>query len=318
MLVSAEDTYNNSKLNYLKYLLFGAFVIGTLVVWILSFSLSRSALKPLYNFRKKIQEITDSNLKIRLSGEKREDEINTLANSFNQMMDRIDNAYERQKEFTGNASHELRTPIARIVAQLENQLNRDSLDPATRTNLESISEDTFQLSEMVSSLVALADINSRENSRSLMRLRLDELVFSSVADLSKTCPDFKLKFEIEQQPGNEHAPEIAGDETLMKIALRNLMKNAYNYSDNHTVDCLIRRENGQLQLLICNKGEIPDVENTTTLFTTFYRGSNTAGVSGSGIGLSIVKRVMDFHNATVFFKVIPPDTNQVLIVFDIA
>jgi two-component system sensor histidine kinase ArlS len=318
VLVSAEDTYSNSKLNYLKYLLFGAFVIGTIVVWILSFSLSKRALQPLYDFRKKIQAITDSNLKIRLSEEKREDEINTLANSFNQMMDRIDNAYERQKEFTGNASHELRTPVARIAAQLENQLNRDGLDPLTKANLESIFEDTFQLSEIISSLVALADINSREHHSSFVKLRLDEAVFSVVADLSKIYPDFKLKFEIENYTGNETELHISGDETLLKIALLNLFKNAYKYSDNHTVECLIRQDAQHIELLITNTGEVPEVKDTNTLFNTFYRGSNTKDASGSGIGLSIVKRVLvEYHKATIVYNIIDDNTNQVKVVFEL-
>lgn len=315
VLVSAEDTYNNSKLNYLKYLLFGAFLIGTIVVWILSFRLSKRALQPLYDFRKKIQEITDSNLKIRLSEEKREDEINTLANSFNQMMDRIDNAYERQKEFTGNASHELRTPVARIAAQLENQLNRDDLDLATRRNLESIFEDTFQLSEIISSLVALADINSREHHSSFVKLRLDEAVFSVAADLSKIYPDFKLKFEIENNSDNETELNISGDETLLRIALLNLFKNACKYSDNNLVECLIRQNKLQIELLITNTGQVPDVKNTNILFTTFYRGSNIRDASGSGIGLSIVKRILEYHKASIFYNIIDNNTNQVKVVF---
>lgn len=316
VLISATDTYDN-KLDYLKYLLFGAFIIGTSIVWILSFSLSKRALKPLDNFRRKIQEITDSNLKIRLSEAKEEDEINTLANSFNQMMDRIDNAYNRQKEFTGNASHELRTPVARITAQLENLLHRDGVDPVTKANLASISEDAFQLSEIVSSLVALADINSREHHFSFAKLRLDELVFTAVAGLSKIYPDFKLKFEIENNTGKETDLEIMGDEALLKMALLNLFKNAYIYSDNHAAECVIRQGKQDITLLITNTGDVPEVEDTTTLFTTFYRGSNIKYISGSGVGLSIVKRVIEYHNSIIVYHIVDKNTNQVQITFSL-
>ncbi|QEM06443.1 HAMP domain-containing protein [Mucilaginibacter rubeus] len=315
VVVSAEDTYDNSKLNYLKYLLLGAFIIGTTTVWVLSFRLSKRALKPLDNFRQKIQEITDSNLKIRLSEAKREDEINALANSFNQMMDRIDNAYDRQKEFTGNASHELRTPVARIAAQIENLLHRNGLDADTRANLASVFDDTFQLSEIISSLVAIADINSREHHSSFAKLRLDELIYSTVADLSKIYPDFKLKFEIENNTGNETDLEISGDETLLKIALINLFKNAYLYSDDHSLECLIRQENKEIELLITNSGEPPLVEDTATLFTTFYRGSNVKYIAGSGIGLGIVKRVLEYHRSTINYQIIDKNTNQVQVIF---
>jgi len=314
VVVSAEDTYDN-KLNYLKYLLLGAFIIGTAVVWILSFSLSKRALKPLDDFRKRIQEITDRNLKIRLARDKRQDEVNALANSFNQMMDRIDNAYNRQKEFTGNASHELRTPVARIAAQLENLLERDDLNADVKLNIASIFDDTFQLSEIISSLVALADINSSEHNFSFVKLRLDELVFNTVTQLTKVYPDFKLKFEIENNSENNAEPEISGDEILLKIALLNLFKNAYLYSDNHFPECVIKQGDKQVYLVITNTGQAPELDDTGTLFDAFYRGSNVGHTPGSGIGLGIVKRILEYHQADIVFQIIDKNTNQVIVTF---
>jgi signal transduction histidine kinase len=314
VLIAAKDTYDD-KLNYLKYLLLGAFIIGTTIVWILSFRLSKNALRPLDDFRKNIQEITDSNLKIRLSEAKKEDEVNALANSFNQMMDRINQAYNGQKEFTANASHELRTPVARITAQLENLLHRDSLDAITRSNLTSISEDTFQLSEIISSLVAVADINSREHNSSFIKLRLDEMIFGAVVELSKVYPGFKLKFEVENETGNDTNLEVMGDETLLKIVFVNLLKNAFIYSDNGFPECTIKQRSDYIELHIINTGVVPDVADTKTLFTTFYRGSNTKHISGSGIGLSIVQRILKYHNAEIGYYIIDKNTNLVVATF---
>jgi len=315
VLISADDTYYNNGLWDIKIILFCAFVTGTAIVWLLSFDLGKKALEPLDNFRRKIQEINDSNLKIRLHKEEREDEINALANSFNQMMDRINNAYDRQREFTSNASHELRTPIARIAAQLENLSLRDGLDEAVRVNLESIFQDTFQLSDVVSSLVALADINSREHRLSFQKIRLDEIVYTSTAQLAKIYPDFKLKFEIENNTVKETDLEITGDETLLKIVFLNLFKNAYLYSDNRQPECLISQEEGKVIVYITNIGETPDVADTNSLFTAFYRGSNSNSIEGSGIGLGIVKRIIDYHNAEVKYQIIDNRTNQVSVIF---
>jgi signal transduction histidine kinase len=314
LLISAKDTYD-SKLNYLKYLLLGAFIIGTIIVWILSFSLSKNALRPLDNFRKKIQQVTDSNLKIRLSEAKKEDEITALTNSFNQMMERIDNAYNGQKEFTANASHELRTPLARITAQLENLLHRNGLDPNTKSNLTRISEDTFQLSEIISSLVALADINSREHHSSFIKLRLDEMIFNAVTELSKVYPDFKVKFEIENDTKKDTNLEIPGDETLLKIVFVNLLKNALIYSDNGVPECVIKQKYDSIELHITNTGLVPDVADTSTLFTTFYRGSNTKHIAGSGIGLSIVQRILKYHKAAITYHILDKNTNLVIVTF---
>jgi signal transduction histidine kinase len=317
VLISAEDTYGNRKLVFLKYLLLGAFIISTISVFLLSFIVSKKSLQPLDNFRKQIQDITDNDLTVRLSKAKREDEINALANSFNQLMDRIDNAYTRQREFTGSASHELRTPVARITMQLENLLQVKDLDPAVKSILISIAEDAFQLSEIISSLIALANINNQQNAIAFIPIRLDEMIFSAAAEISKNYPDFKLKFEIENTTSNELDIEVQGDETLIKMVMLNLLKNAFVYSADGMVDSLIRQTSGSLQVIITNKGEVPDVSDASVLFNTFYRGSNTHNKAGSGIGLSIVKRVLQYHHASIIYQIPDDNTNQVMISFPI-
>ncbi|MBD1391574.1 histidine kinase dimerization/phospho-acceptor domain-containing protein [Mucilaginibacter glaciei] len=315
VLISAEDTYGNRKLVYLKYLLMGAFIISTLLIWFLSFFVSKRNLMPLDNFTTQIRDITDKNLNVRLKKAKHEDEINTLVSAFNQMMDRIDGAYNRQREFTGNASHELRTPVARIAAQLENILHDDELEPAMKKNLASIADDIFQLSEIISSLVALAEINNRQHSISLGKTRLDELVFNAAAQISAANPGFKLKFEIENLTTDDTELEVDGDETLLLMVMLNLLKNGYLYSDNRCVECIIRQKPTGIDVIFTNTGEVPDVTDTNLLFGTFYRGSNTLHKQGSGIGLGIVKRVLQYHDADVSYHIIDQNTNQVIVTF---
>lgn len=315
VFISAEDTFSNRRLAFLKYLLIVAFAVGTTLVWLLSFGLSRKSLKPLDDFRRQIQNITDNDLTIRLSTAKQQGEINALARSFNQMMDRIDYAYSSQREFTGNASHELRTPIARITAQLENLIHNPDLNAGIKSSLKSISEDTFQLSEIVSSLVALAYVNNHDGSMPFKNIRLDEMVFSAASELSAMYSDFRLKFEIENITKREIDLEISGDDTLLKIVLKNLFKNAYVYSNNHNVECIIRQKADCIELIITNTGEAPNVEDTAMLFTAFYRGSNTNKVPGSGIGLSIVRRVLQYHQATIDYQIVDSNTNLVLVTF---
>jgi len=315
VLISGTDTYGNRKLNYLMYLLIGAFVTGTTLVWMLSFSVSKKSLEPLDAFRKQIQEIADNELTIRLPKAKREDEINALANSFNQMMDRIDNAYSRQREFTSQASHELRTPVARIAARVENMLQDDELDAEMRTYLSSVAEDAFHLSEIISALISFAEVNNRRNAVLFKPVRLDELIFSAADEISAIDSNFKLKFEIENNSSNETDIEIKADEVLLKIALLNLLKNALLYSDNKLVECCIKQKDHSIEIAVTNTGPVPQVKDTDVLFSTFYRGSNTKNKSGSGIGLSIVKRILDYHQASVAYNIIDSNTNQVIVTF---
>ena len=314
VLISAEDKYGNSKLNYLKYLLLGAFLLGTAAVWMLSFYLSKKSLRPLDIVTRKIQEITDKNLKTRLEEQERQDEIHALSYSFNQMMDRIDKAYSRQKEFTGNASHELRTPVARIVTQLENLQQNKELDDCTRRSLKSISDDGYQLSDIVTSLLLLSQIDNIDGLAAFQKIRLDEIVFNTAAQLGKTYPDIKLQFEIENTTAHDVDIEVKGDETLLGIAVTNLLKNAYHYSDNKVVNCTIKQNADTVEIFITNTGEVPEVQDTSLLFRTFTRGSNVHSKPGSGVGLSIVQRIVHYHSATIAYNIYDR-LNEIVVTF---
>ncbi|HWJ26959.1 MAG TPA: ATP-binding protein, partial [Flavisolibacter sp.] len=232
-----------------------------------------------------------------------------------QMMNRIDQAYQRQREFTGTASHELRTPLARIITQLENVLQTRKINPEVEAVLKSISEDIYQLSDIVSSLLLLSEMDNKGESKFFQSIRLDELLFLSASQLSKLYPDFKLYFEIENGTSRDLNLEILGDETLLKIALVNLLKNAYLYSDHQTVNCVLRQEEKFVELRITNQGAVPQIEDTDLLFQTFRRGTNVRQQVGSGVGLSIVRRILQYHDARVQYQIPDNRTNMLIVTF---
>lgn len=315
VLVAAEDRYGNSKLAYLKYLLIGAFLVGTALVWIVSFYVARRSLAPLDKVTRQIREITGRNLTVRLPQSETQDEINDLSGSFNQMMDRIDRGYSRQKEFTANASHELRTPLARMIAQLENLLKETPTGERQEAVLRSIAEDSYLLSDIVTSLLLLSEVESSSKLSGFKPVRLDEVVFLSAARLVKSYPRFRLQFEIENKEGGEVNLEVAADETLLAIAVGNLLKNAYLYSTTGVVKCILRESSEGLQLAIINRGPVPEVADTNALFQTFTRGNNSVNKPGSGLGLSIVNRIMHYHAAAVHYRIAAPETNEVVLTF---
>jgi nitrate/nitrite-specific signal transduction histidine kinase len=118
-LISAQDKYGKRKLQFLNVVLTVSFLIATAIVWLASFNFTKRLILPLDNFQKKITNISSNNLTERLVETGKEDEINLIAKAFNQMMRRIEDSYKNQQEFTANASHELRTPIARIITQTQ-------------------------------------------------------------------------------------------------------------------------------------------------------------------------------------------------------
>ncbi|MBE7170263.1 MAG: HAMP domain-containing protein [Williamsia sp.] len=313
-LVSAEDKYGKSKLRYLRILLTFAFVAGSLLVWFLSYYVSKKALLPLDKFRNKIITITEKNLNEKLPASTGNNEIGVLSNAFNQMLDRINTSYSRQKEFTSNASHELRTPITRIVTQLENLMQNPATPPATNEILREISAGCYQLSDIISSLLILSKMDNNPQAKGFQPVRLDEVIFYAEEQLKKLYPDFKFQFEIESTADDINI-ELNGDETLLRIAIGNLLKNGYLYSSDGIVQCVMKPRAGMIELQITNRGETPQVADTSLLFNTFTRGKNVQHKAGSGLGLSLVKRILDYHQAHVEYRTPEMDVNQLVVRF---
>jgi len=311
VLISAEDTFGNRNLIYLKYLFIAAFIVGLFLVWFLSFYLSKQALLPLDVFKNKVQNISENNLNSRLETTERKDEISELTSAFNTMIARIDNSFQYQKSFVGSASHELRTPLSKISAQLENLMQNTELPEKFSVTLASMKEDIQQLSDIVTSLLILSKLENQNHIKSFLDVRIDEIIFSSVEFLKKYYYNLKVHFEIINETGLEDKLEIKGDEALLKIAIINLLKNAYLYSDDKEVDIKIIQQSGCIKVFIANSGTVPDEKDTEKLFASFVRGSNAIPNKGFGLGLSIVKRIMQYHNADI--KYIIPDENHNLV-----
>ncbi len=309
VIVSAEDLYGNAKIDYLKILFYWTFSIGLILLWFFSYQLSRRALLPMDRLREKVQEITFQNLNNPIQFENKKDEISALAKAFNHMLERIDKAYKRQREFTGNASHELRTPIARIGTQLENLLQEKQVDENLKNSLKSVHEDVYHLSDVVTSLLILSRLDEGVKSDNFKLVRIDEIIFDVTDKLVKIWPDFKLQFEIENKTTDELILDVNGDETLLKIAITNLLKNAYTYSNNHQVKVTyVLTENTQ-NIQVLNTGEVPTFKDNSPMFQAFSRGTNSYDKPGSGLGLRIIQRILSYHNANISFSNPAENTN---------
>ncbi len=317
VLISAEDKFGNRNLTFLKELVIVAFLAGVILVWLLSFYFSKQALYPLDVFKNKVQNISENNLSTRLENTGKRDEISELTAAFNTMIERIDKSFQYQKSFVGNASHELRTPLSKISAQLENLMQNPDLPQKFEKTLSSMKEDTQQLSDIVTSLLILSKLENETEVRNFSNVRIDEIIFSSAEFLRKYHSDCKIHFEIINDTGYEDKLEIKGDEALLKIAISNLLKNAYLYSDNKEVDIKIVQEKLDIKLFITNEGEVPEGNDTEKLFGSFVRGSNAIPNRGFGLGLSIVKRIIQYHKAEIRYLIPSPKCNRMELTFKI-
>ena len=315
VLITAEDKSGHRHLAYLGYLFLGAFIFGTASVVLLARSLSGKILYPLKQIQERITNISEKKLHIRLEEGRIDDEIGKLAHAFNEMMDRIDTSYKQQREFTNNASHELRTPVTRIIMQIENLFKQGPHNEKTLQYQNSIMMDTNQIADTITSLLLLAKIDSENISNFFPPCRIDETIFDAIQTITKTYPDVRTSFEIEIQSESEVEFEIKGDPNLLKIVFINIFKNAYLYSNVKLINITLIQEEQTLKVKVVNDGEVIFTGDRQNLFQAFARGRNAQNIAGTGLGLRITERILKYHRAKIEYEAIGQNANCFTLTF---
>ncbi|PKF74596.1 ATP-binding protein [Chryseobacterium sp. PMSZPI] len=302
ILTSAFDTNGKSKLVYLKYLLILSYVMSTLLIGFFSYYFVEKFLRPLEDLNKEISEVTAHKLTTQIPVQHSNDEVGVLANSFNTMIARLNDVFQSQKDFTASASHEIRTPITRMSFQLENLIKFEEHSPKTLSSLQQIQRDIYQLSDLTNSLLLLTKFD-KENIQSIYEeVRIDEVIFEAFEAVEKSYPDLKLDFLITEETSENALLTIKGIQSLLVIVFINLFKNAALYSDNTEVNVLITEINDCLTVDVISHGNVIPEKEQLKLFEAFTRGDNSQNISGSGLGLRIVKRILEYHDAEVVYS----------------
>ncbi|RXM52488.1 MULTISPECIES: ATP-binding protein [unclassified Chryseobacterium] len=315
ILTSAFDTNGKSKLGFLKYLLIAAYAMSTLLIGFFSYYFVEKFLRPLEDLNKEISEVTAHKLTTQIPVQESDDEVNVLAKSFNTMIVRLNDVFQSQKDFTASASHEIRTPITRMAFQLENLIKFEEHSPKTLSSLQQIQRDVYQLSDLTNSLLLLTKFD-KENIQSIYEdVRIDEVIFEAFEGVEKSYPELKLDFLITEEISENAFLTISGIHSLLVIVFINLFKNAAIYSDNTEVKVLITETNTNLSVDVISHGNTIPEEEQAKLFEAFTRGNNAQNISGSGLGLRIVKRILEYHDAEIMYCSPEEEINKFTMIF---
>lgn len=291
-IVSANDNYGKSKLRYLTTIVIITFLVFLLATWLFTFTLIKKQLKPLDEFHENISQINDLHIERQLATkENSKNEIDLLSIEFNQMMSRITEVYNLQKDFTAHVSHELRTPLLKLSAQVEYQLLQQKGEH--NDFLTNMMQDIAQLNELINSLLLLTK-NNQTKPREYEPIRIDEVLYIVFEKITHDFKDISIDFSISESVAETpDILEVKASSNLLEIAFNNLIKNAYLYSDNKKVQIKICKENNNLVLSIQNTGSRIADKAEDILFKPFKRGENATESKGLGIGLTIVKRILN-------------------------
>jgi two-component system sensor histidine kinase ArlS len=294
--VMAYDKYRAENLHGLRVVLIWSILfIVCFSVWA-SYFFSRIAIKPISSIITKVKEINLSKLSNRLDEGKRKDEIEQLAITFNQMLSDLELVFKSQDEFVSNASHELRTPLAIMIAESDYFISRKRNPEEYELHIIRLTDDLRRLNLLINSLLELAHLN-RDKNISLSLLRIDELVFNAIHSTKIKYPGRKILPKIEYSD-NENDLIIKGNSGLLEIAFKNLIDNAIKFS-TRDVEVKISKPGKIIVVQVKDYGVgIPELE-IGNIFKPFNRATNVKFIGGFGIGLSIVAKIMELHNAKI-------------------
>ncbi|UQB69631.1 ATP-binding protein [Epilithonimonas zeae] len=316
ILTSAQDVTGESKLAFLGYTLIFSYIISVLLIWFFSYYLVSKFLQPLEVLKNQISDTSVHRLTTDIILKNSNDEIGVLAKSFNLMTSRLDDVFQSQKDFNSSAAHEMRTPLTRMAFQLENLIQLENHSPKTKTTLQQMLQDVHQLSDLTKSLLLLSKFDKEGIASVYEEVRIDEVVFDAFETVHRNFPEFKMDFQIDEESIDDSILTVKGVKSLLEITFINLFKNAALYSDNQEVDISIKETDFRIIVKVFSIGSTIPVEEREKLFDAFMRGSNSHNKTGSGLGLRIVKRILEYHKAEISYTSLSDRENLFTVIFN--
>ncbi len=316
ILTSAQDVTGESKLAFLGYTLIFSYIISVLLIWFFSYYLVSKFLQPLEVLKNQISDTSVHRLTTDIILKNSNDEIGVLAKSFNLMTSRLDDVFQSQKDFNSSAAHEMRTPLTRMAFQLENLIQLENHSDKTKSTLQQMLQDVYQLSDLTKSLLLLSKFDKEGIATVYEEVRIDEVVFDAFESVHRNFPEFKMDFQIDEESIDDSVLTVKGVKSLLEITFINLFKNAALYSDNQEVDISIKETDFRIIVKVYSVGSIIPLEEREKLFEAFKRGSNSHNKTGSGLGLRIVKRILEYHKADITYSSISDRENLFTVIFN--
>ena len=266
----------------------------TLFGGILAYFISGRALRPLRSFASQVEKVQLNNLADMRINEETLPEFRQLSHSFNQMLDRLNNAFIAQRQFTGNAAHELRTPLALMQAQLE-LFSAEHPDVLAETAefLSLLKEQTERLTQMTKTLLEMSNLQQVARKDRIQLSPLIEEIFTDLAPLAE-----KDGVRLEQEGDGC----LTGSDPLIYRLLFNLTENAIKYNrPGGLVRVLVSQADKKLLLRISDTGRGIPEEFQRSIFQPFFRvdKSRSREYGGAGLGLSLVWEIADLHGGSV-------------------
>ncbi len=256
---------------------------------------------PIENILFELKQINANDLSARLKTTKNEDEINQLINEVNNLLSRLESSFERISQFSSDASHELKTPLTIIRGEIEVTLRKERTNDEYKSALNNSLNELSLIEQTVNDLLFLA-----KNEKDLMIDKQEEFYFDELID--ESINEIKSLAKLHQVEINfilENSIEFKGFPNLLKIAIKNALKNAIQFShENSQVIVKSYKNADSFNISIQDFGIGIPLSEQEKIFEKFYRTdkSRNKNSGGTGLGMSIVKKIIDIHKGLIKIK----------------
>lgn len=268
--------------------------VVTVLSGILAYFVSGHALKPLHSFASQVERVQMNNLADMRIDEDALPEFKQLSQSFNQMLERLNDAFAAQRQFTGNAAHELRTPLALLQAQLELfSAEHPDMQPETAEFLSLLREQTERLTRLTKTLLEMSNLRQVARNERIRLAPMIEEIFTDLAPLSDKCGVTLTA---------EGDGIMTGSDALIYRLIFNLTENAVKYNrPGGSVRVSVAQEPEKLLIRVSDNGYGIPEEYQQSIFQPFFRvdKSRSREYGGAGLGLSLVWEIADIHGGSV-------------------
>ena len=307
------QVYNN-KADYKKKSLFFSIFLAILG-GVATYYFSGRSLKPLKEFSEKIEEVEARNLSDSRIEENKVKELNQLSISYNKMLDRLSESFEMQRQFTANAAHELRTPLAVMQAQLDlyHTTGHPATDACTEKTIQMVTDQNERLSKMVKTLLDMSELQTVARDE---KIEVDALVEEVLADLDPLAEEKNVILESVCD-----AVTMMGSDILIYRVVYNLVENAIKYNNpGGKVQVTVYSDKEQICIQVMDNGSGIPADMKERVFEPFFRvdKSRSRALGGVGLGLALVReivrvhdgaiRVLDNSNGGTTFEILFPET----------
>lgn len=305
IIIAAYDDDRIAWLSTLKIALTLCFVGSLLIFLLFGYWYAARVVRSISALTAKLTQISSEAFSARLTTGKEKDELQELATTINNLLDRLQSSFDTQRRFLSNASHELTTPLAAISSQLDVALHKERTNEEYRKVFLSVKDDVKRLALLVRSILEIAKASGSVGGIELNKVRIDELLMRIPVEMKKISQLYDVKLSFEDFPESEGYYILYGNDALLYSAFRNIIHNACKFSKDKSALVTLTYTYQNIVIEVKDNGPGIAPEELENIFQPFFRGNkyeNTNLIHGTGLGLALAHRIIELHKGDIYVE----------------